>query len=182
MDSICRDLPFVTTYLDDVLIHSPTIQEHEQHLKTVFERFKSAGLTLRGGKCNIGVKEVKYLGHVFSEKGMEPDPQKTSAVRDWPTPVDVSNLRSFLGLASYYRRYIHQFAEIAGPLHHLTNKGVPFIWSGTCQAAFVQLKEKLTQAPVLTYPFLAHLQTRFHYKQMPAPPELVPSWNKVDMW
>ena len=153
MDSICRDLPFVTTYLDDVLIHSSTIQEHEQHLKTIFERFKSAGLTLRGGKCNIGVKEVKYLGHVFSEKGMEPDPQKTSAVRDWPTPVDVSNLRSFLGLASYYRRYIHQFAEIAGPLHHLTNKGVPFIWSGTCQAAFVQLKEKLTQAPVLTYPF-----------------------------
>ena len=76
MDMICRDLPFVTTYLDDVLIHSSTIQEHKQYLKTVFERFNSAGLTLHGSKCNIGVREVKYLGHIFSEKGMEPDPQK----------------------------------------------------------------------------------------------------------
>ena len=103
MNTIFRDLPFVTTYLDDVLIHSPTTQEHEQHLKIVFERFESARLTLRGSKCNIGVQEVKYLGHVFSQKGMEPDPQKISAVCDWATPADVSNLRSFLGFASYFR-------------------------------------------------------------------------------
>ena len=98
MDSICRDLPFVTTYLDDVLIHSPSIQEHEQHLKTIFGRFKSAGLTLRGSKCNIGVTEVKYLGHVFSEKGMEPDPQKTSAVQDWPTQWMLATFAVFWGL------------------------------------------------------------------------------------
>ena len=134
------------------MIHSSTIQEHKQHLKTVFERFNSAGLTLRGSKCNIGVREVKYLGHIFSEKGMEPDPQKISAVHDWPAPVDVSSLRSFLGLASYYRRYIYQFSEVAAPLHQLTNKATPFVWNEACQSAFVQLKEKLTQAPVLTYP------------------------------
>ena len=104
MDTLCRDLPFVTTYSDDVLIHSPNAQEHEKH---VFQRFQSAGLTLRGSKCNIGVQQVKYLGHVFSIKEMEPDPQKTAAVDNWPTPVNVSHLHSFLGLASYYRRYVH---------------------------------------------------------------------------
>ena len=81
---------------------------------------------------------------------MEPDPQKTSAVQDWPTPVDFINLSGFLGLASYYRQYIHQFAEIPAPLHYLTNKGVPFIWNSACQATNVQLKEKLTQATILT--------------------------------
>ena len=95
---------------------------------------------------------VKYLGHVFSSKGMEPDPSKTSAVCDWPAPPDASNLGSFLGLASYYRRYIHRFAEIAAPLHQLTNKGVQFEWSESCQSAFNQLKKKLTEAPVLAYP------------------------------
>ena len=85
-------------------------------------------------------------------KGMEPDPQKISAVCDWATPADVSNLRSFLGLASYYRRYIHQFADVAAPLHSLTNKGAPFLWNEACQSAFTQLKEKLTQTPILTYP------------------------------
>ena len=92
---------YTTTHLDDVLIYSPTTQEHEQHLKIIFERFESTGLTLRGSKCNISVHEVKYLGHVFSQKGMEPDPQKISC--DWPISADVSNLRSLLGLATYYR-------------------------------------------------------------------------------
>ena len=95
--------------------------------------------------------QVKYLGHVFSSNGMEPDPVKTSAVFDWPTPVNVSNLRSFLGLASYYRHYIHKFSDIAAPLHLLTNKRMSFDWNESCQQAFNQLKQKLTQAPVLAY-------------------------------
>ena len=81
---------------------------------------------------------------------MEPDPSKTSAVCNWPT--DTSNLRSFLGLASYYRRYIHSFSEIATPLHRLTNKGVTFEWTESCRLAFNQLKQKLTEAPVLACP------------------------------
>lgn len=152
MDTILRDLPFVTTYLDDVLIHSASIEEHERHLKIVFDRLQSAGLTLRGGKCNIGVRQVKYLGHVFSARGMEPDSTKISAVCEWPTPTNSSDLRSFLGLASYYRRYIKCFADIASPLYQLTNKGAVFTWDKVCHSAFTQLKQKLTEAPVLIYP------------------------------
>ena len=152
MDKLFRDLPFVVTYLDDVLIHSCSIDEHKEYLKLVFDRIDAAGLTLHGSKCNIGMYQVKYLGHVFSSNGMEPDPVKTSAVFDWPTPVNVSNLRSFLGLASYYCRYIHKFSDIAAPLHLLTNKGMSFDWNESCQQAFNQLKRKLTQAPVLAYP------------------------------
>ena len=152
MDKVCRGLSFTTTYLDDVLVHSASMQEHAEHLRLVFERLASAGLTLRGRKCRIGMAKVNYLGHVFSAAGMEPDPQKVAAVHDWTTPTNVSDLRSFLGLASYYRRYIPRFADIAAPLHHLTEKGATFRWDPACQTAFDTLKEKLTQAPILTYP------------------------------
>lgn len=152
MDTLFCDLSFVTTYLDDVLIHSHSIKEHKEHLNTIFNRIESAGLSLHGSKCNIRVYQVNYLGHVFSAKGMEVDSAKTSAVCDWPTPTDVANLRSFLGLASYYRRYIHKFADIAAPLYQLTNKGALFEWTESCQLAFNQLKHKLTEAPVLVYP------------------------------
>ena len=96
--------------------------------------------------------QLKYLGHVFSSNGMEPDPVKTSSVCDWLMPVNVTNLRSFLGLESYYHHYIHKFSDIAALLHQLTNKGVSFDWNESCQVTFNQLKQKLTQAPVLAYP------------------------------
>jgi len=92
------------------------------------------------------------LGHVFSGKGIEPDSTKISAVCVWPIPTNSSDLRSFLGLASYYGRYIHQFADIAAPLYQITNKGAVFTWDKACQLAFTQLKQKLTESPVLTYP------------------------------
>ena len=165
MDKICRGLPFTTTYLDDVLVQSASMQEHTEHLHLVFERLSSAGLTLRGRKCRIGMAKVTYLGHVFSAAGMEPDPQKVAAIHDWTTwrklprsltfvgtPTNVNDLRSFLGLALYYRRYIPHFADIAKPLHRLTEEGAPFIWDPACQSAFHTLKEKLTQAPVLAFP------------------------------
>ena len=144
MDTLLRDLSFVTTYLDDVLIHSSSTEEHHHHLATVFERLHAAGLTLHGGKCNIGVCQVKYLGHVFSGKGMEPDCTKMSAGCNWPIPTNPTELRSFLGLALYYRRYICQFADIAAPLYQLTNKGGVFTWDETCQSAFIHLKQKLS--------------------------------------
>jgi len=109
MNRICRDLPFATSYLDDVLIHSNSVSEHVQHLNTFFSHISDAGLTLRGEKCSIGLSKVKYLGHLFSAKGMEPDPENVATVRDWSIPHNVNELRSFLGLASYYRRYIQIF-------------------------------------------------------------------------
>ena len=103
MDKICHDLPFTATYLDDLLIHSQTLQDHKEHLHILFERLSQAGLTLRGDKCTIRLTKVKYLGHTFSGKRMEPDPQKIVAVSNWEILNNVGELQSFLGLASYYR-------------------------------------------------------------------------------
>ena len=126
MDKVLRGLPFVTIYLDDILVHSETDEKHCQHLQEVFTRLTAAGLSLRGRKWHIGMTAVPYLGHIFSETGMAPDPQKVQAVHDWPAPADSTAVCQFLGLASYYRRYILQFADIAAPLHTLTKKGITF--------------------------------------------------------
>ena len=151
MNNICGDLPFVTTYLDDLLIHSKTTQEHKEHLEILFDRISTAGLTLRGSKCRIGLSQVAYLGSTFTTDGMSPEPQKVSVIRDWSVPADTTALKSFQGLASYYRRYIHNFADLAAPLHQLTNKGTPFVWTSSCQSSFDKLKYFLTRAPILKY-------------------------------
>ena len=126
MNQIFRCLSFVTTYIDDILVHSTDKKQHLIHLQEVFDRLKQAGLTLRGRKCHLGMSEVSYLGHVFSGRGMGPDKQKVSAVQEWPTPHSATDIQTFLGLASYYRQYIPTFSDIARPLHHLTQKDVIF--------------------------------------------------------
>ena len=152
MDTVLRGLPFVTIYLDDILVHSPDEEIHRSHLRQVFDRLRAAGLVLRGKKCHIGLSAVDYLGHVFSGSGMAPDPKKIQAVLQLPEPTDVTTLRHFLGLASYYRRYIHQFSDIAAPLNQLTQKGVTFVWDQKCKEAFITLKQHLISAPILMYP------------------------------
>ena len=151
MNQLFCDVSFVNTYIDDILIHSITKVEHISHLKIVFCRLKDAGLTLRGCKCKIRMTKVHLLGHVFSAQGMAPDEEKVRAVTEWPTPHDASEVREFLGFASYYRQYVLKFADIAASLHQLTKKGVPYIWTPECDSAFNVLKEKLTQAPILAY-------------------------------
>ena len=125
-------------------------------IEQVFERLANAGLTLRGSKCQLGLHKVHYLGHVFSESGMSPDKQKIAVIKDRPIPKTVTEIRQFLGLASYYRRYmyIQQFADIATPLHDLIEKTSTFIWTEECQRGFQRLKDLLSQAPVLCYPSL----------------------------
>ena len=152
MDKTLSGLPFVTIYLDDILIHSDSVATHAQHLKMVFQRIRDAGLTLRGAKCHIGLPSVRYLGHVFSAKGMSPDPSKIQDITDWPSPTNPTEVRQFLGLASYYRRYILNFSNIAAPLYSLTQNNIPFSWDEACNKAFTALKMQLVQTPVLAYP------------------------------
>ena len=139
MNKIFHELSFVTTYIDDVLIHSIDREMHNTHLEQVFQRIKEAGLTLKGCKCRIGKDEVIYLGNVFSANRMRPDEKKIAAVKDWPTPKDATEVRQFLGPASYYRRYVLRFAEIACPLNNLMQKEMHFIWSSDCEQAFLTL-------------------------------------------
>lgn len=135
----------------DVLISSKTFKEHLQHLREVFSRFRDANLRLKPQKCHLLRQSLTFLGHVISANGIHPDPEKTEKVRSYPPPTDVTRVRQFLGLASYYRRFIANFAKVAKPLHDLTKKGVVFYWSQDCEETFNQLKKLLCSAPVLTY-------------------------------
>ena len=133
-------------------MHSTDIENHILHLREVFKRLTDAGITLRGRKCAIGLGTVSYLGHVFSDSGMIPDPKKIQTVQEWAIPTDATEVRRFLGLASYYRQYVHSFLNIAAPLNALTQNGGRFVWNEDCNKAFTALKQQLVQAPVLAYP------------------------------
>mgnify|MGYP000034807019 CR=1 FL=1 len=139
-------------YLDDVIVFGKTEKEEIERLRVVFSRLRQAGLKLKPKKCFLFQKSVGYLGHVVSSQGVATDPDKVRAVAEWPTPKCVKEVRSFLGLASYYRRFIRGFAEVASPLHALTEKSREFHWSDACQEAFDELKLRLQSAPVLAYP------------------------------
>ena len=121
-----RGLSFATTYIDDVLIYSPTPEQHIYHLEQVFQCLQEASLTLCGAKYQIRMSRVCYLGHILDSNGMHPDPSKIDCVCEWPIPTTATMVKQFLGLASYYQKYIAKFANIAVPLHNLTKKGVLF--------------------------------------------------------
>lgn len=118
MSNVLRGLNWksVLVYVDDILIFSRSFDEHLQHLAQVFDRLKNANLKLQPTKCHFAVKEVKFLGHVISKKGVSVDPEKTKAVSEFPVPKTPKQVRSFLGMANYYRRFILNFAKIATPL------------------------------------------------------------------
>ncbi|MCG7878904.1 MAG: RNA-directed DNA polymerase, partial [Candidatus Thiodiazotropha endolucinida] len=139
-------------YIDDVIVYGKTFEEALKNLETVLERLQVAGLKLKAQKCKLFSKSVSFLGHIISDRGIETDPEKILAVQEWPIPINITEVRSYLGLCSYYRRFIPKFAEIAKPLHRLTEKGQKFVWSNECQHAFETLKKHLTESPVLAYP------------------------------
>ena len=135
-------------YLDDTIVYAQDFDEHLEWLKKFFERFCQAGLKLKPSKCFLLRPKVPHLGHVISAAGVSTDPEKTEAVKQWSLPSKDMEVRSFLGLASYYRRFIGDFTEIASPLQHLTAKTTEkYKWTPECDAAFCTLKKKLVSAP-----------------------------------
>ena len=154
MDRVLAGLHWETClfYLDDIIVLSSTWEEHLARLRKVFERLRHAKLKLGAAKCTFAAKEVSYLGHRVTEEGLLPDPSLLAAIRDIPPPTTATEVRSFLGLAGYYRRYVKGFAAIAAPLHALTRKDAVFHWSEDCQTAFDQLKTRLTTSPITAFP------------------------------
>ena len=145
---------FVAVYLDDVVVFSPTLEDHLVHLQKVIERLRGTGLKLKPTKCHCACKEVEFLGHLITPDGLMPNPKLVAAVQEFFTPDDLRTLRQFLGLTSYYRRFIAGYAAVARLLHQLTRKYAKFEWTPDCQRAVEELKQKLTTAPVLSYPAL----------------------------
>ncbi|KAL0561626.1 hypothetical protein IC582_002066 [Cucumis melo] len=143
---------FVIVFIDDILIYSKTEAEHEEHLRKVLQTLRDNKLYAKFSKCEFWLKQVSFLGHVVSKAGVSVDPAKIEAVTGWTRPSTVSEVRSFLGLARYYRRFVENFSRIATPLTQLTRKGAPFVWSKACEDSFQNLKQKLVTAPVLTVP------------------------------
>ena len=154
MDRIISGLHWETClfYFDDIIVFSSTWEEHLARLRQVFEGLRHANLKLGAEKCAFAAKEVSYLGHRVTEEGLLPDPALLRAIRKIPPPKTVTEVRSFLGLAGYYRRYVKIFAAIASPLHALTWKDAVFHWSADCQDAFDRLKTLLTPSPITTFP------------------------------
>ena len=142
-------------YLDDIIIVGRTFNEHLKNLGIVLQRLREANLRLKPNKCTLCRDEVLYLGHVVSRHGVATDPTKTDKVSKWPAPNSVKEVQQFLGLASYYRRFVRNFAVIAKPLYRLTERGRQFQWTKECSEAFAVLKHRLTTSPVLSYPDFA---------------------------
>ena len=174
MHGLARDCCMI--YMDDTVLER-TFEEHLTNLSKVFARLREAKLTLKPKKCQFARRKVEYLGHIVSEEGIATDPAKLEPVQRFPKPGDVNSLRSFLGLASYYRWFIPQFSKIAAPLYFLTKTGVPFDWTESCQESFEQLKQLLTKSPVLAFPDFEISYSR----PMPPPVVLVQSWHNGRM-
>ncbi|GBM91843.1 Retrovirus-related Pol polyprotein from transposon 297 [Araneus ventricosus] len=139
-------------YLDDIIIVGRTFEEHFNNIRKVLQRLQKTNLKLSPKKCRFFRKEVSYLGHIISADGVKTNPEKTKAVVDWPRPETVHDLRSFLGLSTYYRRFVRNFSAKARPLHKLSEARSNFNWTEECEKSFHSLKQDLITSPVLTYP------------------------------
>ena len=143
---------FVIVFIDDILIYSRSAEEHSNHLRTVFQILKEKQLYAKLSKCEFWLDHVVFLGHVVSGHGISVDPKKIEAITNWEPPKTVTEVRSFLGMAGYYRRFVEGFSIIATPLTKLLRKNVPLQWNDQCQKSFDELKHRLTTAPILTIP------------------------------
>lgn len=143
---------FVIIFIDDILIYSRSLGEHEQHLRVVIQTLLEQKLYAKFSKCEFWLESVAFLGHIISGEGNKVDPKKIEAVQSWPRPTTATEIRSFLGLVGYYRWFVQGFSSIAPPLTRLTQKGAPFRWSNDCEASYQKLKAALTTTHVLVLP------------------------------
>ncbi|XP_028058863.1 uncharacterized protein LOC114262693 [Camellia sinensis] len=143
---------FIVVFIDDILIYSKDTEAHESYLCLILQTLRDKKLYARLKKCEFWLHEVGFLGHIITKEGVSVDPHKIEAIVNWPTPTNVTEMRSSLGLAGYHRRFVKDFSKIAVPLTQLTQNGVLFEWSEQRESAFQELKTKLTTAPILSLP------------------------------
>ena len=145
-------------YLDDIIVYLKTPEEHIEQLTGVFEKLSKAGLKLKSSKCEFFKERISYLGHIVSNHGIETDPKKKASVKHWPHPETVTQVRKFLSFTNYYRKFLHQYAQIAQPLNRLISgdnskrKRTKIVWTDDCERAFQKLKELCSDTPCLAYP------------------------------
>ena len=145
-------LDFAFGYLNDILIHSPDVPTHLKHIRQLFQRLREADLKLNMGKCNFFKTHIRYLGHLISGDGVEPLPKKLESIKKMPPSTTPKEIKQFLGLVGYYRKFIPRFADIAQPMTNLTRLDQPFEWTDKCQSSFELLKEALIKEPILWFP------------------------------
>ena len=143
---------FIVVYLDDMVINSKTFDDHLMHLKMVLQRFQDHRLYVKMEKYEFTVQEVKFLGHLVDHHEVRMDPKKVEAIVTWQPPIKVTELRSFLGLANYYRKFITGYSKRASPLIDLLKKDAKWVWSDVCQEAFEKLKAAIASEPILRLP------------------------------
>ncbi|KAL5854909.1 hypothetical protein ACOSQ4_004711 [Xanthoceras sorbifolium] len=143
---------FMVVFIDDILVYSQTIEDHDRHLRVVLQILREKQLYSKLSKCEFWLAEIAFLGHIVSADGIKADSKKIEAIIDWKPPKNVTEIRSFLGLAGYYRRFVKGFSSIASPLTTLLHKNVRFKWNDKCQVAFDRLKTMLVEASVLIQP------------------------------
>ncbi|GJY64471.1 putative reverse transcriptase domain-containing protein [Tanacetum coccineum] len=154
MNRVCKPYleRFVIVFIDDILIYSKSRKEHKGHLKLILNLLKKEELYAKFSKCEFWLSKVQFLGHVIDSEGIHVDPAKIEAIKDWASPKTPTEIRQFLGLAGYYRRFIEGFSKIARPMTKLTQKNVKFKWGEKVEAAFQLLNQKLCSAPILALP------------------------------
>ena len=151
MNKVLKGLKFAMTYLDDIIIYSQDESQHLEHLEIVFSHLREAGLKMKRSKCDFFKSEIHYLGHLISPEGISPLPNKLDSIKHMPAPNSAKEIKQFLGLTGYYRKFVPRFADISRPLTTLTKKDAKFEWTSACQKSFELLKEALCGEPVLKY-------------------------------
>ena len=152
INDVLKGCDFAMGYLEDTIIYSKSEKEHLEHLEEIFVRLKAAGLKLKLEKCCFFKRHIQYLGHLISVEGIQPLPEKVESIAKMPAPKNPKEVKQFLGLVGYYRKFVPRFADISRVLTHLTKKDVEFNWTPECENCFQILKEFLQQAPILKYP------------------------------